>query len=41
MASEKDLHFAHMIANGKIVADGASEEVKSGKASSAEATGRV
>jgi short-subunit dehydrogenase len=38
--SEKGLHVAHTIANGKIhvVADRASEEVKSGKAMSA---GRV
>jgi NAD(P)-dependent dehydrogenase (short-subunit alcohol dehydrogenase family) len=39
--SEKGLHVVHTIANGKIVADAGSEEVKSGKAMSAEATGRV
>jgi NAD(P)-dependent dehydrogenase (short-subunit alcohol dehydrogenase family) len=39
--SDKGLHVAHTIANGKIVADGASAEVKSGKAMSAEAAGRV
>jgi NAD(P)-dependent dehydrogenase (short-subunit alcohol dehydrogenase family) len=39
--SEKGLHVAHTIANGKIVADGESEEVKVGKAMSAEAAGRV
>jgi len=39
--SEKGLHVAHTIANGKIVADGDSDEVKSGRAMSAEAAGRV
>jgi len=40
--SEKGLHVVHTIANGKIVADGQeSEEVRSGKAMSAEAAGRV
>jgi hypothetical protein len=39
--SEKGLHVAHTIANGKIVADAESEEVKAGKAMSAEAAGRV
>lgn len=39
--SEKGLHVARTIANGKIVADGESEEAKSGKAMSAEAVGRV
>lgn len=39
--SDKGLHVVHTIANGKIVADGSSEEVKSGKAMSAEAAGRV
>jgi NAD(P)-dependent dehydrogenase (short-subunit alcohol dehydrogenase family) len=39
--SVKGLHVAHTIANGKIVADAESEEVKAGKAMSAEAAGRV
>lgn len=39
--SEKGLHVVHTIANGKIVAESDSEEVKSGKAMSAEAAGKV
>ncbi|TKA31314.1 hypothetical protein B0A50_02159 [Salinomyces thailandicus] len=39
--SEKGLHVVHTIANGPIVADSASAEVKSGKKISAEAVGKV